>query len=162
MTLEQIALIAQIIGVVVVAATLIYLTIQVRQGAEQMRSESRQAQLANDQTGVYKFVEFPHLGRIASQSETPDFDEKTQLLFWMIGQLRAREFEYLQFRSGAMTEEAWETYRGVIYFVLGTPRNRAMWELCKSYFNADFVEMADGMIENAPPISLWDELSEIK
>ena len=48
MILEQIALIAQIIGVVVVAATLIHLTIQVRQGAEQMRSESRQAQLAND------------------------------------------------------------------------------------------------------------------
>jgi len=69
MTLEKIALIAQIIGVIVVAVTLIYLTIQVRQGAEQMRSESRQAQLANDQTGVYKFVEFPDLGRIASLSE---------------------------------------------------------------------------------------------
>lgn len=130
MTLEQIALIAQIIGVVVVAATLIYLTIQVRQGAEQMRSESRQAQLTNDQTGVYKFVEFPDLGRIASQSETPTFDEKTQLFFWMIGQLRAREFEYLQFKSGAMTKEAWETYREVIYFVLGTSRTRALWELC--------------------------------
>ena len=162
MTLEQIALIAQIIGVVVVAATLIYLTIQVRQGAEQMRSESRQAQLANDQTGVYKFVEFPDLGRIASQSATPTFDEKTQLLFWMIGQLRAREFEYLQYKSGAMTKEAWETYRGVIYFVLGTPRNRALWELCRVYFNSDFVEMADGMIKDAPTISLWAELSDIK
>ncbi|MEL6859627.1 MAG: hypothetical protein AAGJ84_11060 [Pseudomonadota bacterium] len=79
MTLEQIALNAQIVGVVVVAATLIYLTIQVRQGAEQMRSESRQVQLANDQTGVYKFVEFPDLGRIASQPGTPTFGEKTQL-----------------------------------------------------------------------------------
>ena len=56
MTLEQIALIAQIIGVAVVAGTLIYLALQVHQGAQQMRSEGRQAQLTYDQTGVYKFV----------------------------------------------------------------------------------------------------------
>lgn len=162
MTLEQLALISQIVGVVVVAATLIYLTIQVRQGAEQMRSESRQAQLANDQTGVYKFVEFPGLGRIASQAETPSFEEKTRLFFWMIGQLRAREFEYLQYKSGAMTKEAWETYRGVVFFVLGTPRNRELWSICKVYFNTDFVKMVDEMVKNAPPIPLWDELTNIK
>lgn len=162
MTLEQIALIAQIIGVVVVAVTLIYLTIQVRQGAEQMISESRQAQLANDQTGVYKFVEFPELGRIASQGETPTFKEKTKLLFWMIGQLRAREFEYLQYKSGAMTKEAWETYRGVIFFVLGTPRTRSLWLLCKTYFNTDFVAMVDDMTRNAPATPLWDALEDLK
>ncbi|MEL6378776.1 MAG: hypothetical protein AAFQ29_03315 [Pseudomonadota bacterium] len=162
MTLEQIALIAQIVGVVVVAATLIYLTIQVRQGAQQMRSESRQAQLANDQTGVYKFVEFPNLGRIASQDKTPTVDEKTQLFFWMIGQLRAREFEYLQYKSGAMTKDAWETYRGVIFFVPGTPRTRALWPLCKVYFNREFVHIVDDMIRDTPPIRLWDELSDIQ
>ena len=162
MTLEHIALIAQIIGVVVVAATLIHLTIQVHQSAQQMRSESQQAQLANDQTGVYKFVEFPDLGRIASQGETPTFEEKTQLFFWMIGQLRSREFEYLQYKSGAMTKDAWETYRGVIFFVLGTPRTRALWPLCRAYFNKDFVEMVDDMTRDTPPIQLWNELSEIQ
>ncbi|MEL6789081.1 MAG: hypothetical protein AAFU58_00160 [Pseudomonadota bacterium] len=162
MTLEQLALIAQIIGVIVVAATLIHLTIQVHQGAQQMRSESRQAQLANDQTGVYKFVEFPELGRIASQPETPTFEEKTQLFFWMIGQLRAREFEYLQYKSGAMTKDAWETYRGVIYFVLGTPRTRALWPLCKTYFNKEFVDMVEDMTRDTPPTLLWDELSAVK
>lgn len=162
MSLEQIALIAQIVGVVVVTATLIYLSIQVRQGAQQIRSESRQAQLANDQIGVHKFIEFPALGRIASQHKTPTFEEKTQLLFWMIGQLRAREFEYLQYRSGAMTKEAWETYRGVIFFVLGTPRSRALWSLCKAYFNGDFVVMVDDMVRDITPIRLWDELSAIQ
>ena len=88
MTLEQAALVAQIVGVVVVAATLIYLAMQVHQGARQMRSEGRQAQLTYDQTGVYKFVDFPELGRIFSQEETPSFEEKTKLFFWMIGQMR--------------------------------------------------------------------------
>ena len=80
----------------------------------------------------------------------------------MIGQLRTREFEYLQYKSGAMTQDAWETYRGVIFFVLGTPRTRALWPLCRAYFNKDFVEMVDDMTRDTPPIQLWNELSEIQ
>ena len=161
MTLEQAALIAQIIGVVVVAATLIYLALQVHQGAQQMRSESRQAQLTYDQTGVYKFVDFPELGRIFSQTETPSFEEKTKLFFWMIGQMRAREYEWLQYQNGAITRESWETYRGVIYFVLGTERGRALWEVCSGYFNPDFVEMVGGMMKDVPPTDLWDRLEDV-
>ncbi|MEL7540755.1 MAG: hypothetical protein AAGJ51_07610, partial [Pseudomonadota bacterium] len=82
--------------------------------------------------------------------------------FWMIGQLRAREFEYLQYKSGAMTKEAWETYRGVIFFVLGTPRTRALWSLCKVYFNREFVDMVDDMIRDTSPIRLWDEVSAVQ
>ena len=161
MTLEQAALVAQIVGVVVVAATLIYLAMQVHQGAQQMRSEGRQAQLTYDQTGVYKFVDFPELGRIFSQTETPSFEEKTKLFFWMIGQMRAREYEWLQYRNGAITKESWETYCGVIYFVLGTERGRALWEVCSDYFNPEFVEMVSGMMKDVPPIDLWDRLQAI-
>jgi hypothetical protein len=39
--------------------------------------------------------------------------------------MRAREYEWLQYKNGAITKETWETYRGVIYFVLGTERSRA-------------------------------------
>ena len=162
MTLEQAALVAQIVGVVVVAATLIYLAMQVHQGAQQMRSEGRQAQLTYDQTGVYKFVDFPELGRIFSQTETPSFEEKTKLFFWMIGQMRAREYEWLQYQNGAITKESWETYRGVIYFVLGTERGRALWQACQGYFNPGFVEMVDGMMTDVPPIDLWDRLHAIE
>ena len=162
MTLEQAALIAQIVGVVVVAATLIYLALQVHQGARQMRSEGRQAQLTYDQTGVYKFVEFPELGRILSQVETPSFEEKTKVIFWMIGQMRAREYEWLQYKSGAMDKESWESYRGVIYFVLGTERARALWGLTSGYFNTGFTAMVEEMIRDVPPIEYWDDLQAIK
>jgi|TARA_R110000787_G_scaffold70949_1_gene157951 hypothetical protein len=159
--LEQIAYAAQIVGVIAVVATLIYLAIQVRQGTALLRSESRQAQLANDQTGVYKFVEHPDLGRIFSQTETPSFEDKTKLIFWMIGQMRAREFEWLQYKSGAMDKEAWESYRGVIFFVLGTERTRDLWTLCNPYFNVDFVKMVAAMMEGIPPTDYWEKLQQI-
>ena len=47
MTLEQLAYLAEIVGVIIVVITLLYLAVQVRQGANLLRSESRQAMLNN-------------------------------------------------------------------------------------------------------------------
>ena len=162
MTLEQYAYLAEIIGVIVVVVTLIYLSVQVRQGAELLRSESRQAQVANDQNGVYKFVEHPELGRLFSQKETPSFNDKIKLQFWIIGQMRAREHEWLQHRSGAMDEETWMSYRDVIYFLLGTERARALWEMCSPFFNPDFAEMVQMMMAEVPYIDFWERLEAVK
>lgn len=162
MTLEQYAYLAQIIGGIVVVATLIYLSIQIRQGTELMRSESRQAQVTNDQTGVYMFVGHPELGQLFSQTEPPDFVGKTKLLFWIIGQMRAREHEWLQYQSGALDEATWLSYRGVIYFLLGTVRARALWKLCSPYFNPDFVKMVAEMTAETPPIDFWERLEAIR
>ncbi len=161
MTLEQYAYLAEIIGVVMIIITLIYLSLQVRQGAELLRSESRQAQVTNDLSGVYKFIEHPELGRLFSQEETPSFADKTRLQFWIVGQMRAREHEWLQYQSGALDEETWLSYRGVIYFLLGTKRARDLWELCSPFFNADFVEMVTAMMNGIPDIDFWERLEEI-
>ena len=134
---------------------------QVRQGTELLRSESRQAQVTNDHDGVYKFVEHPELGRLFSQVETPSFTEKTKLNFWLIGQMRAREHEWLQFKSGALDEETWLSYRDVIYFLLGTKRARELWGLCSPFFNSDYVEMVEAMMEGVPEIDYWEKLETI-
>ena len=162
MTLEQYAYLAEIIGVIVVVVTLIYLSVQIRQGAELLRSESRQAQVANDQNGVFRFVEHPELGRLFSQQETPSVEEKTMLQFWIIGQMRAREHEWLQHRSGAMDEETWLSYRDVIYFLLGTERARALWDMCSPFFNPDYAEMVEKMIKDVPCIDFWEKLEAVK
>jgi hypothetical protein len=162
MTLEEAAYLAEIIGVVFVVVTLIYLSVQVGQGTELLRSESRQAQVTNDQNGVYKLVEHPDLGRLFAQKDTPTFEEKAKLQFWIIGQMRAREHEWLQHRSGAMDEDTWLSYRDVIYFLLGTERARALWHLCRPYFNPDYVAMVDEMMDGLPTIDFWDQLEAVK
>ncbi len=161
MSLEQLANIAEIVGNLMVVITLIYLSLQMRQGAEILKSESRQAQLTTDQSGVYLFVEHPELAEIFRQKNTPDFLEKTRLMFWIIAQMRAREHEWLQFKSGALDEETWLSYRDVIYFVLGTQRTRALWALCSSYFNAGFVAMVQEMIDQLPETDFWQKLEAI-
>jgi len=162
MTLEQYAYLAEIIGVIAVIVTLIYLSVQIRQGTELLRSESRQAQVSNDQNGVYMFVEHAELGRLFSQKETPGFADKTRLQFWIVGQMRAREHEWLQYRSGALDEETWLSYRDVIFFLLGTERARELWGLCTPFFNAEYVEMVTTMMEGVPPIDFWEKLDAVR
>jgi hypothetical protein len=161
MNLEQAAYLAQIIGTIVVVLTLIYLSIQVRQGTELLRSESRQSLHANDMSGVYKFVEYPELSRLFSQAETPTLEEKTRLMFWIIGQMRTREHEWLQYKSGALDEETWMSSRDVTYFVLGTERARALWALCSPYFNQQFTAMVARMIDAVPPSDFWERLEAV-
>lgn len=161
MNLEQIANISEVVGGVVVVVTLIYLSVQVRQGARILRSESRQALVAYDQSGVYKFVEHPELGRLFSQSETPTLVEKSRLMFWIIGQMRTREHEWLQYCVGALDEAAWKSTRDVIYFVLGTQRARALWALCSPYFNEEFVAEVATMMQGVPEIDFWEKLEQV-
>jgi hypothetical protein len=87
--------------------------------------------------------------------------EKTKLLFWIIGQMRAREHEWLQYRCGALDEETWLGYRDVIYFLLGTSRARELWNLCSPYFNSDYVAMVGEMMDEAPFIDLWEKLETV-
>ena len=159
--LEHIVQITQIAGLIVITATLIFIALQVKQGADMMRSEARQAQITLDQEFVSRVIEHPEIGRVFSQSETPTLEEKTQLMFWIIGQLRTREHEWLQYKSGVLDKETWESYRGVIYFVLGTERSREMWELTKAYFNPEFVEMVSQMMHEVPTIDYWNSLDKI-
>ena len=159
--LEQLTQIAQIIGTIVIVVTLIYMSIQVRLGTDMLRSEARQAIAASDQDEIYKFVDYPELGRLFSQLERPEFEEKTRLLFWIIGSMRNREHAWLQYMSGASDEETWLSYRGVIYFILGTNRTMALWKLCSPYFNSDFVKMVGKMMAEAPPMDLWEKLKAV-
>jgi hypothetical protein len=79
----------------------------------------------------------------------------------MIGQMRAREFDWVQDKSGAIDRRAWESYRSVIYFMLGTERARNLWALSRSYFSVGFVQMVSDMMEVVPPTDYWDELANI-
>lgn len=161
MTLEEWSYVSQIFGVVLVVVTLIYLALQVRQGTQLLLSEARQVALSTDQGGVYKFIDFPELGRCMSSSGAPTFEEKTQLMFWIIAQMRAREHEWLQYEAGALDGDAWLSYRDVIYFILGTPRARELWALCSGYFHQGFVDMVEEMTKEAAHTDFWGRLEAI-
>jgi len=160
--LEQLSFISEIAGGIVVIVTLVYLTIQVRQGMEALRSDTQQTALTIALSNIHQMMHHPEMARVLIQDGCPSLEEKVSLQFWIIAQMRVREFEWLRYRSGVLDEASWLTYRGVIPFVLGTNRSRALWDLCTPFFNKEFVAMVSELLEHTPLVDFWERLESLE
>ncbi len=157
MTLEQYAYLAEIIGVIIVVVTLLYLSIQVRQGAHLMRSESRQALLNNQREVLLSYLDNMDLfDRMASQQELSRADQRRFAVLW-IANMRNREHEWFQYKDGILDEATWLSYRKILQLTLASKRARTWWNKAKMAFDSDFVETVDLFIGEIPESDIWDE-----
>jgi hypothetical protein len=139
--------------------TLVYLSIQVRQNNLLMRAGARQAQVDTDQDHIRKFIEYPDIAASFASAGPITEEARIRLNFWIVASLRAREYEWLQYTSGALDEATWASYQQLIPFVLGTPRARRYWALCAGFFNPAFVRVVEAMIDGQPLTSYWEALA---
>ncbi len=78
-------------------------------------------------------------------------EEKVRLDAWLCASMRAREFAWLQYKSGSIDSLQWESERGVILVILSTERNRDWWrDIGRLGFNSTFVEFVSDLINNEP------------
>ena len=150
MAASEMAVWIEIVASLAVLVTLVFLTVQIRQANALMRSEARQAQMINDQEHIYKIIQHPDIAASFTSQGTIGDEEKTRLMFWIVASMRARENEWFQYRQGVLDATTWASYRQVIPFTLGTQRARALWHLCQVFFDSEFVEIVDEMIEGEP------------
>jgi len=124
MTLEQYAYLAEILGVIIVVVTLIYLAIQTKQNTDAVQSSVRQAMLQEDRESLRMVVENPALNRRSNLSG----EEETQVQAFLIHFLRARENHWLQYKHGVLDEATWISYRGaMIPVIFSSAYGRALW-----------------------------------
>ena len=94
MTLDQYAAIAEIVGVILVIASLIYVARQLQQDTEMIRAESRNSIVQQHMQELSMLVEHPDIWRGFSGQELDD--ESIRLNNgWRAG-ARAREHEWFQ------------------------------------------------------------------
>ena len=146
MTLDQYAAVAEIIGVTLVIASLIYVALQLRQNTEMMRAESRNAIQHSKQQELFMMLQNPDIWRGITKQELDD--ESIRIILWLTASLRAREHEWFQFRHGVLDESAWKSYATAIPFALANERPRAWWGGTKPMYEKEFVEMVDGLLED--------------
>lgn len=142
-------------------ATLVYLTIQIRQNNLLMRAGARQAQVATDQEHICKFIEYPDIAASFASPDKITDEARIRLNFWIVASLRAREYEWLQYTHGALDEKTWASYRQLIPFVLGTERSRKYWALCSGFFHPEFAQVVNKMIDGQPLTGYWSALAAI-
>jgi hypothetical protein len=124
MTLEQYAYLAEIIGVIVIVATLMYLAIQTKQNTTAVQASVRQAILEADRESLRMVIEYPALNKRTNLTE----EEEIRLKAYLIHFLRTREHHWLQYKNGVLDDVTWSKYRDVLVPVIFSSKfGRAFW-----------------------------------
>lgn len=121
MTLEQYAYVAEIIGVVLIVASLVYVARQLRQNTDAQLATSRQSMLAADLNLLSKSMDYRDAAGGLGQSP-----EEVQFQSWIVSFLRVREFAWYQYRNGILDQTTFESYMAPIGVVFESPEARAI------------------------------------
>ena len=148
LTLEQAYYIAEIIGVLSIVMSLVYVARQIRQNTIAIRSDT--AQSVHDAWGdVY--------GRISESSElshimmkgNPGIDELSEseqaqyMSFWMHTMLTWQN-AYYQFKTGTLEDRLWHTMeKTMLNALLSCPGMREFWKARELLFDDDYREYVD-------------------
>jgi len=159
MTLEQYAYLAEIIGAILVIASLIYVARQLNQNTAMIRAESRNEIHHSHQQELFAVMQNPDVWRSVAGEELDDQNVRTNI--WLTACLRAREHEWFQFQHGALDESAWRSYSTAIPLVLASERSRAWWGVMKPAYDTRFVEVVDELLENEALNPIQKQLTEI-
>lgn len=149
--IEEYAALAEIVGSIVVVATLIFLAIQLRQHNKLLKSESRKALLANDQTSLLIGLDHPDVWALMHAPGPLSEQDQIRLSATYLIDMRNREFEFFQHRSGELDDAPWRAYREIIRFNHATERGRRWWDnVGRNAFDPDFVTMVDELLASSP------------
>jgi hypothetical protein len=159
MQVSRLSAIAEIVSSVAILITLVYLAIQTTQNTRAIEATSRQATLARDVEALYLNVANPRLFLNLVNRNMTD-EEKAQLSSFLFAFTRLREANYLDWKSGAMDDETWQSYLSAITgpFIYEQPRK--WWAHYRgSGFDPGFVELVDARIANTPVMTQLDDLN---
>ena len=145
---------------IAVVGGIVFLAVQIRQNNELLRSESRQALVANDLTSLTQNVE--HAGTFVKLAANQELsaEEQMKLSFIYAIDLRNREFEYFQYTNGLLDEETWQSYRQVILVNHSKGRGREWWETVgRRIVDPAFAGQVDELLQNAHPDDTYERMA---
>jgi hypothetical protein len=158
-SISDLGSIANILSVIAVLATLIYLSRQVKQGNLLARSQSRQRMVEQAHAELYQWMGDAQLRECFAKPTQLSREEQGKLHYFLLAAMRAREAEWLQYRDGAKAEDVYRAYHEVIGLHLGILRTRRWWSTVgRIGFDAKFVALVDSMIAGQPPITYFEDI----
>jgi len=148
------------LGVLVGIAFLAY---EISQNTEALYSQTRATIYMGAQEELWKNMEYPDVTLNFTTSDhelTPE--EKIRLDAWLTASMQARQYAWLEYQSGNITESQWLNERAVIGIVLGTSRTRNWWfKLASTAYDSEFVTMVNEMIENQPEFDYSQKIQSV-
>ena len=156
-TLEQLSSLAQIIGVVAIAASLIYLAVELRQNTKSLRLSA-----VHDISSLYASVMLTTGGdkdnadvwiRGLHEYDRLDRIEKARFLVFMGVSVRTLSDQFFQWQEGALDEDIWKGMRHVIDDFAQYEGFQAYWKLRSHQFSDSFREYVKRALERVAATS---------
>ena len=138
----------ELVGVVVVIATLWYLALQIRLNTKALLTSTRQGLLDSDLALISDYITHaidPHL--IGDDVKLTPEDER-RLTWIIIKAIRIREFAWHQYKSGLLDEESWQSYMAPVPGIFSTKRGKAVLEFYTG--NDEFMQVLKDKANAAP------------
>jgi hypothetical protein len=143
MTLEQWAYVAEIFGVILIIASLVYVAQQLRQNTNAQLAASRQATLTADLQLLSMCMDYPE-----AATGLGDDIEDVRPTAVLVSYLRIREFAWYQYQSGILDQTTWESYMAPTAVVFQSQLARRIWASNVIKLDTGFRAQVDERIGN--------------
>ena len=151
MNLQKFSSLVEAVSSVAVVVTLVVLIVEIRQNTEALNAQSRQALLVSAQNELLASVDHPDASLAIAKPGPLTPEEIVMLDSWLQATMRSREFAWLQYQSGLIDQEQWDTELSVIRLLLAQRRTRLWWsEQGRTRVSAKFSAFVDGVVKNTP------------
>ncbi len=156
MSWNAVTAISQLVGAIAVVATLIYLSIQIRQGTAATRSATFQNIISQSIAFTGDLSRNPELvmlfrkgmADLAALSEI----ELARFDYLLLSLLRRFEIVHYQTGKGFIEPGDWEGLRESLFRVAGSPGGRAWWRGHCSVFNSGFRVYLENELRTRPVV----------
>jgi len=166
MELQQLANIAEIFGMIVVAITLIFLTAQMRENTRATRSANAGTATELTATWYYHISNNPQSSALFwHYLDNPDAltaEERFQAILSLHGLFLSFQNSFYLTRQGTLDADIRQSLTEVVVAVKHTPGIRHFWNARKKIFFKEFQEYIDGVLaaEHSVAESLYGEVGK--
>jgi hypothetical protein len=150
MTLEAVYYISQIVAVVGIFASLIFVGLQIRQNTKAIKATSHHAVTDSFNAINTLILSDPKVARTwrlaLAGSEALDEDERTSADFMLLANMRIFETIYYQYKNGTLDKNLFDAELKTLKWSVTYPGVQAWWAANPISFSAEYRAFIDGLI----------------
>ena len=153
MTLSDVASVGSLVSGIAVLASLVYMSLQMRQSARHQQATIQHQRAALVQELLGQTTSSPELHEIVQRGSAGDSTltpmQSSRYVTWALQSFWLYEEYFYQHQDGMLSAAAWATHRRRIKNGLRNPGFRAAWRSLTQMFEPDFRAFVDEMLKEA-------------
>jgi hypothetical protein len=155
MSWDAVAAIAELVGALGVIASLIYLSVGIRQNTRASRAATFHAATSELNQIYQAMARDPELARILrmglQEPQTLDPDEIARFLAFSSAEFKGYENMFVQLQQGTIDQQTWNAWCSSLSNFLALPGAAHFWAARGSVFRQDFQELVERLAPSGFP-----------